>query len=300
MTALVAFEAAARHQSFKRAAEELFVTPGAISHQVKALETELGVKLFSRLPQRLELTVAGRAYFAVARDALDRVAFGTDELLKRQSSGILTVSTSPNFASKWLVHRLGRFTEEFSDIDLRLSATKRHVDFARDDVDLAIRHGDGSEQGLSMVKLYQEQLFPVCSPDLLRGRRPLNKIENIKHHPLLHLETRSNWSKWFSIAGVEDVDQSKGLIFDEANLVIDACVAGQGVGLARTGLAAQDLLAGRLVRPFDIALPVDYAYWIVCPIASEKLPKIQIFRDWLLAEAANETRLLDQLGHCKA
>ena len=169
LNALKAFEAAARHESFTRAAEELCVTQGAVSHQVKALEAELGIKLFNRERQRLVITEAGREYLIVVRDAFDRIAVGTERLVQRQSSGVLTVSTSPDFAAKWLVHRLGRFAEAHPDIDLRISATLHHVDFAREDVDLAVRHGDGNWPGLDVVRLSTEQLFPVWSPKLWRG-----------------------------------------------------------------------------------------------------------------------------------
>ena len=288
MNALVAFEAAARHESFTRAAEELCVSQGAVSHQVKALEAELGIKLFVRKPQRLSLTVAGSDYYGVAREALDRIAAGTDQLLKRQNSGVLTVSTSPNFASKWLVHRLGRFTDSFPQIDLRLSATKRHIDFTKDDIDVAIRHGDGSEQGLSLTRLYSEQLFPICSRKLMQGRNSLRDIKNLAHHKLLHLDNRQDWSKWLAIADMEELDLSRGPIFDQASMVIDAAVAGQGVGLARTGLAVHDILNGHLVRPFELSLNVSYAYWIVCPNPTANLPKIEIFRNWLLSEAKED------------
>src|SRR5438876_6612537 len=171
LNALKAFEAAARHVSFTRAAEELCVTQGAVSHQVKALEDELGIKLFNRERQRLVITEAGREYLVVVRDALDRIALGTERLVQRQSSGLLTISTSPDFAAKWLVHRLGRFTKAHPDIELRISATMHHVDFAREEVDLAVRHGDGSWTGLHVERLCVEELFPVCSPKLLAGRR---------------------------------------------------------------------------------------------------------------------------------
>src|SRR5262249_47833040 len=153
LNAVRAFEAAARHESFTQAAQELCVTQGAVSHQVKALEVELGIKLFNRERQRLVITDAGRQYLSVVRDALDRIAIGTERLQQRQSSGVLTVSTSPDFAAKWLVHRLGRFAEAYPDIDLRVSATLHHVDFAREDVDLAVRHGDGHWAGLDVVRL---------------------------------------------------------------------------------------------------------------------------------------------------
>ena len=176
LNALKAFEAAARHESFTRAAEELCVTQGAVSHQVKALEAELAIKLFNRERQRLIITEAGRDYLNVVRDALDRIAVGTERLVQRQSTGVLTVSTSPDFAAKWLVHRLGHFAEAHAGIDLRVSATLHHVDFAREEVDLAVRHGDGNWPGLDTVRLSAEQLFAVCSPKLLSGRRRLGKI----------------------------------------------------------------------------------------------------------------------------
>ena len=295
MNALKVFEAAARHESFTRAADELCVTQGAVSHQVKALENELGLKLFSRYPQRLELTGAGRDYLIVVRDALDRIAEGTDRLLQRQNSGVLTVSTSPNFAAKWLVHRLSRFAEDCPEIDLRVSASTKHIDFAREDVDVAIRHSDGTPTGLAMTRLCAEELFPVCSPALLRGPHPLREPSDLAHHPLVHLDSRQDWSKWLDVAGVDHIDLSRGPVLNKASMVIDAAVDGKWVALARTGLAAHDLINGRLVRPFALALPVSYAYWIVCPKATEQLPKIITFRNWLLAEAAKDARALEDL-----
>src|SRR5215469_5506258 len=171
LNALKVFEAAARHESFTRAAEELCVTQGAVSQQVKALEAGLGIKLFNRERQRLIITEAGRDYLAVVRDALDRIAVGTERLLQRQSAGVLTVSTSPDFAAKWLVHRLGHFAEAHAGIDLRVSATLQHVDLAREQVDVAVRHGEGNWPGLDTIRLSAEHLFVVCSPKLLTGGR---------------------------------------------------------------------------------------------------------------------------------
>src|SRR6185312_11733495 len=191
LNALRAFEAAARHESFTRAAAELFVTQGAVSHQVKALETQLGVRLFNREPQGLVLTEAGKDYLAAVRDGFDRIALGTERLLQRQNAGVLTVSTSPDFAAKWLVHRLGHCAEAQREIDLRVSATLHHVDFAREEVDLAVRHGEGNWPGLDTVRLSAEQLFAVCSPKLISGRRRLNKPADILNFPLLHLDSRA-------------------------------------------------------------------------------------------------------------
>jgi LysR family glycine cleavage system transcriptional activator len=296
LNALKAFEAAARHESFTQAAEELFVTQGAVSHQVKALELELGIKLFNRERQRLIITEAGREYLTILRDAFDRIAVGTERLLQRQSSGALTVSTSPDFAAKWLVSRLGRFAEEHPSIDLRVSATLHHVDFAREDVDLAVRHGDGNWPGLDVVRLSAEQLFPVCSPKLMAGRHRLTKPADVLKFPLIYVDDRRDWTKWLEAAGVQGAELSHGPVLNRVSMAIDAAIDGQGIVLARTTLAAADLINGRLIRPFAAELRLSKTYWIICPKATTTLPKIVIFRDWLLAEAADDMRRLKKLG----
>ncbi|MGV7219022.1 transcriptional regulator GcvA [Bradyrhizobium sp. UFLA05-112] len=295
LNALKAFEAAARHESFTRAAAELCVTQGAVSHQVKALETELAIKLFNRERQRLIITEAGRDYLAVVRDALDRIAAGTERLLQRQNAGVLTVSTSPDFAAKWLVHRLGHFAEAHSGIDLRVSATMHHVDFAREEVDLAVRHGDGNWPGLDAVRLCTERLFAVCSPKLLSGRRRINGVADILKFPLIHLDSRSDWTNWLRGVGIDDASVIHGPVLNRASMVIDAAINGQGIALARTTLSAWDLINGRLALAFPESVPVSKTYWIVCPKASSALPKIVTFRDWLLAEASSDLRQLKSL-----
>jgi LysR family glycine cleavage system transcriptional activator len=295
LNALKSFEAAARHESFTRAAEELCVTQGAVSHQVKALEAELGVKLFNRERQRLLITEAGSEYLVLIRDALDRIAIGTERLVQRQSSGILTVSTSPDFAAKWLIHRLGRFADVHPDIDLRISATMHHVDFAREDVDIAVRHGEGTWAGFSVARLCDEQLFAICSPKLLSGRNRISQPSDVLKFPLLHLDDRKDWLRWLEAAGVDSVELSHGPVLNRASMIIDAAVDGQGVALARTLLAAWDLINGRLVRPFDVSLRLSKTYWIVCPKATSTIPKITMFREWLLAEAADDLNRLDAL-----
>jgi LysR family glycine cleavage system transcriptional activator len=295
LNALKSFEAAARHESFTQAALELCVTQGAVSHQVKALEAELGVKLFNRGRQRLAITQAGREYLAVVRDAFDRIALGTERLLQRQNSGVLTVSTSPDFAAKWLVNRLGRFAEAHPEIDLRIAAQMHHVDFAREDVDLAVRHGDGNWPGLAAVSLCPEELFAVCSPTLLAGNHGVGSPAEILKFPLLHYNDRNDWSKWLAAADLAECQAIHGPVFNHASMLIDAAVNGQGVALARTSLAAWDLLNRRLVRLLLITLPVSRLYWIVCPQAAAVLPKIVTFREWLRAEAAADLRLLSTM-----
>ena len=297
LNALRTFDAAARHESFTRAAEELSVTQGAVSQQVKALEAALGVRLFTRTHQKLMLTESGRQYQAVVRDALDRIAFGTEQLVRRDASNVLTVSTSPDFAAKWLVHRLGKFAQSHGDIDLRVSAAMHQVDFTKEEVDLAVRHGDGHWPGLDATRLCEaEQLFPVCSPRLLPVRRGRAKPSDLLKLPLLHLDSRKDWARWLAAAAIADPAPRHGPVLNRASMLIDAAVDGQGVALARTTLAAWDLINGRLVRPFSVSLPLSKSYWIVCPAAASATPKIASFRDWLKAEAADDRRRIGLLA----
>lgn len=289
LNALRAFEAAARSESFTRAAEELNVTQGAVSHQVKALEESLGLKLFTRERQKLVITDAGRDYLAVVRDAFDRIAVGTQRLVQRRSAGVLTVSTSPDFAAKWLVHRLGRFAEKHPDIDLRVSATLHQIDFAREDVDLVVRHGDGNWPDLEAERLCTERLFPVCSPKLLSGRNRITKAADLLKFPLLRLAEQSAWPRWFKAAGVSNAD-ARGPVLNSASMLIDAALDGQGIALARTTLAAWDLIHGRLVQPINVSLPLPNAYWVASPKATSATSKVVTFRRWVLAEAADDIR----------
>lgn len=293
LNALLAFEAAARHLSFTEAAEELYVTQAAISHQVKALEEHLGVKLFRRLNRALRLTDEGQAYLPAVREALDRLNEATARLRASDVRGTLTVSVLPSFAARWLVPRLGRFREIHPEIDVRVAPTAELVDFARTDVDVGIRYGRGQYPGLKADRLLEEEIFPVCSPALLTGPSPLRQPQDLCHYTLLHDERHDGWRAWLLAAGVEGVDPTRGPIFTDSGMLIQAAVAGQGVALGRQALAAADLRAGRLVRIFDLNLPTEFAYYFVCPEATADWPKIRAFREWLLAEAHRE--MADQL-----
>jgi LysR family transcriptional regulator, glycine cleavage system transcriptional activator len=231
----------------------------------------------------------------VIRDALDQIAVGTERLLQRQGSGVLTVSTSPDFAAKWLVNRLSRFADKHPDVDLRVSATTHYVDFAREDVDIAIRHGNGNWPGLHVERLYSERLFPVCNLKLVAGRNRITKAADLLKFPLLRLEDAKNWTRLFEAAGVK-ASVGPGPVLNRASMLIDAAIDGQGIALARTALAAWDLINGRLVRPVDVSLRMANTYWIVCPKAASNVPKIATFRDWVLAEAAEDTRRLKALA----
>jgi LysR family transcriptional regulator, glycine cleavage system transcriptional activator len=286
LAALRAFEAAARHLSFTRAAGELHVTQTAISHQIRALEELLGVKLFRRLPRGLVLTDEAQRYLPAIRDAFDRIDAATEQLAAVRASGALTVSVVPSFAAKWLVPRLGSFRAAHPDIDLRISTASHLVDFAREDVDVGIRMGRGSYPGLRVDRLFGEALTPVCAPALLEGPHPLRQPEDLAHQILLHEDDHTGWQLWLEIAGVASVDARRGPIFTDGAIVVQAAAEGQGVALARRALAAGDLAAGRLVQPFDVSIPYDLAYYLVCPEATADRPKVQRFREWLLAEAA--------------
>ncbi len=258
LNALRAFEVAARSENFTRAAEELGVSQAAISQQVKSLEATLGLKLFARDGKRLAITDAGKQYLTVVRDALERIAVGTDRLLQKSPASILTISTSPDFGAKWLVHRLGRFAVAHPKIDLRVSTTNKKVDLIAEHVDLAIRHGDGHWPGLDAVALCQERLVAVCSPKFLSGNR-ITRASDLLGLPLLRLDGWSTWSRWFEAAG-NSAPPRRGPVLNQASMLIDAAVEGQGVALARTTLAAWDLLHGRLVVPIDVALPLENTY----------------------------------------
>lgn len=283
-TALRAFESAARLLNFTQTAAELNLTQGAVSHQIHALENLLSARLFERQARGLTLTEAGRRYLPYAREALERLAAGAAALGAGGRSQVLTVTLSPNFASKWLVPRLGDFLAAHPTLDLRISASRRHVDFAVDDIDLAVRHGVGDWPHLHVTRLCPEWVFPVCSPGYLAAH-PIAVPADLAAASLLHDREREHWRQWLAAFGVP-LEQPQGPVFSDTSLAIDAAVSGQGVALARSALAALDLAQGRLVRPLAEALPAPFAYWIVCPRGSAERPLIRLFRDWLLQQAA--------------
>ena len=282
---LRAFEAAARHMSFTKATEELFVTQAAISHQVKALEDWLQTPLFRRMNRTLELTEAGRMLLPAARDAFDGISQTLSRMRRLDEAGTLTVSTLSSFAAKWLLPRLPRFQSGHPDIDERLSTSRALVDFTRDDIDIAIRFGLGSWPSVVAERLFGEDIFPVCSPALIGEAGKLSDPNQLATFTLLHDNYQIQWPMWLNAAGATAVDPARGPRFNDSELVIQAAIAGHGVALARSVLVADDLAAGRLVRPFKQSLPVDFAYWVVAPAHHLERPKIRAFRDWAVAEA---------------
>ena len=285
LNALRAFEAAARHLSFTKAAEELSVTQAAISHQVKGLEDRLGVALFRRQNRALMLTEMGQAYLPALKDAFDAIDAATARLVARDRSGVVTFTCLPSFAATWLVRRLGRFRAQHPDLDVRLLTNERLVDFAREDVDIGVRYGRGHWPGLAKERLLTEDMFPVCAPALLKGPKPLKKPADLKHHTLLHDDMEMDWQRWLVAAGVKGVDPNRGLQFSSSSMLLQAAADGQGVAMGRSALAAGYLAEGRLVRPFELKLHSDAAYYIIYPTAYAQRPKVKAFRDFLMAEA---------------
>jgi len=287
LNALRDFEAAARHLSFTKAAEELHVTHGAVSRQVKSLEDYLGLPLFRRLNRALRLTDEGQAYARSVRELLDSLAEATRRLRTPRETGGLTVSTTYSFTSGWLVPRLGRFRALHPDIDVRLQANDQVVEFARDNVDLAIRYGRGNYPGLAAERLMGDDYTPVSNPALLKGKHPLRKPADLKYHVLLHEEGNEvDWRIWLMAAGVQGVDATRGPVFSHSTMAIQAAIRGEGVALGRTALIEEELASGQLVRLFDLRLDAVMAYYIVCPPRALERPKVRAFRDWLLEEAS--------------
>lgn len=284
MNALRVFESAARHLSFTKAADELFVTQGAVSHQIKSLEDFLGQNLFTRRGRRLLLTETGQMYLLPVRKALDEIRYATQQLKQQDSQGVLTVAVLPSFAARWLVPRLGRFRQQHPDIDIRLAPSAEVVDFSQSDVDVGIRYGRGHYPGLKVYRLMNEDIFPVCSPDLLQGPHPLECPADLVHFHLLHDDVHVDWRTWLLAADVEGIDAERGTVLDDSAMVIQAALTGQGVAMARSVLVEDELQAGRLIRPFKLSLPAEFAYYFVCPEQTVDRPKVVAFRDWVFAE----------------
>jgi len=285
------FDAAAKTLSFTRAADELFVTQAAVSHQVKALEEFLDVTLFIRKNRRLHLSEEGQAYWPVIRKIFEQLADATAQLKSSGATGPLTVAVAPSFAVTWLVPRLSQFNELYPEIDVRMKADDDLADFVRDDVDMQIFYGNQHlySDDLYAECLLEEKLSPVCSPDLLQGRRrPLETPDDLRYHTLLHDESIDDWKNWLKLAGVKGVNLNTGTIFSHSNLVLQAARYGQGIAIGHSVLAQSDIEMGRLVKLFDFELVGQSSYDIVCPQNWAEKPKIKAFREWLLETVESE------------
>ncbi len=284
LNGLRAFEAAARHLSFTSAAQELNVTQTAISHQIRRLEDELGVKLFVRQSRSLALTPQAADYLPGIRAAFQDLRTATDRLLRKGQDRVLTVSTVASFAAKWLLPRLTGFQEQHPDIEVRITTSVDLVDFRRDDVDAAIRYGRGQWPGLQAEWLMADQLFPVCSPALLTGDNGLKRPEDLARFTLLHNSVNGDdWRLWLAAAGLPAaIARGRGLTFDLAFMTLQAAIDGIGVAIGHTSFVQDDIAKGRLVAPFDMTLPAEAGYYFVAPPDKIAAPKVEAFRTWLI------------------
>jgi LysR family transcriptional regulator, glycine cleavage system transcriptional activator len=287
LNALRAFEAVARLGSMKDAAEELAVTPGAVSQQIALLEDRIGTTLFRRLTRSLELTEAGRTYFSPVRAAFRQIEEATRRVTALSEGRVLTVSAPPAFAASWLVPRLGDFHASHPEIDLRIVTSRVLADFEADGIDVAIRHGLGRWKGLRADRIAAVRLIPVCSKALLRGRPRPTRAKDLAALPLLHDAQRRDWALWFQAHGVHPIPKETliGPSLDDQMLLIQAAASGQGVALATEVLARPELARRSLVRAIDLDWPQEFAYWLVYPDANADQPKIAAFRQWLSTQS---------------
>lgn len=296
LNALRAFEVAARHLSFRKAAEELHVTPAAISQQIRLLEDRLDCRLFHRLTRSISLTKEGVRLAPAITEAFGHITVAVAELRRGVAGGPLTVSVLPSFAVKWLIPRLARFRERHPEIDVRIAAEDRISDFVTDDVDIAVRFGSGNYPGFYSNGFLTDEVFPVCSPALLPDARRLQSLEELVRLPLLHdrvTGTGEDWTSWLGNNGFQGRVPPGGMTFSQQDMVLQAAIASQGVALTRTHLVIDDLEAGRLVRPVPHAVQAESAYYLVCPQVALEMPKVVAFRDWVLDEAAKIRTLIE-------
>lgn len=279
LATLRAFEAAGRHASFVRAAEELSITPAAVSQQVRALEGHLGVLLFVRRARGVELTSAGAEYARALGSLLDQLALATERVRRPEQPRRLTIATTPSFAAHWLMPRLAGFLELHPEWDVRLSTSNTIAEFARQDIDVAVRYGAGVWPGLRAQLLLTAELFPVCSPAFHQGARALRVPADLRPRTLLRLP-KDEWPKWLEAAGLGD-RQAEGPQFSDAGLLTQAAVAGQGVALGQSVLVADELAAGRLIEPFALRIPSGMSYYLVAPSETFQSPKVTAFHGWL-------------------
>jgi len=305
LNALIAFEAAARHLSFAKAAAELNVTPAAISQQIRSLEEQLGVRLFHRRTRGLALTSAAESGLPALQEGFEKLTSGVGQLRGETRQNALNVWAAPSFAAKWLVPRLQRFAAAHPEITICITASGDLMDrsgdpsalpasaFREHDIDVAIRFGKGRYPGCRVEKLMSAAAVPLCSPALLRdGPHPLKRPDDLRFHTLLHDDTpyegRPDWASWLAAAGVHDIDSNRGIHFNHVSLALEAAADSQGVVLSIGQLASNDLASGRLVIPFETRVPLDYAYHVISLDDSPNVANVDAFRAWVAAEAAGQ------------
>lgn len=293
LNALKAFESAARHLSVKLAAEELCVTPGAVSQMLKTLELHLGTKLFERVPRGIYLTDAGRDYLPSIRNAFRQIAEASRRVAASNDAGVLTVSVTPFFASAWLVPRMASFQDAHPEIDLQIVAGNALVDFSRSGVDVAVRHGLGRYPGLRSDRVVTVEMVVVAAPLLVARRGRPQSPADLADWPQVHDAERKGWSLWFQSNGIAEVRAPRGPSFDDSGLLLKAVLSGQGTGLLPAAMVANEIRDGALIQLLETAQMEEFAYYLVCPDNRQQLPKIAAFREWILGPLA-QTALTDR------
>lgn len=284
-TALRSFEASARHLSFTRAARELFVTQSAVSHQVRGLEDELGVRLFLRLPRQLRLTESGEALFLVLRDSFDRIGDTVRDLKIGNVADPLRISLTSYFAARWLTRRLGNFSAIHPEVEMQLHLINGDVDFKRMDLDFAIVWGSGDWPELEAELLMPIEITVVCSPDILASGPPLKTVADLQHYRLLHETGLALWNTWFSAIGAMDINPERNLVMDDPNVLHQAAIEGQGIALGARALLDDEISRGLLVQPFEQSVELG-GYYIVHAPGARARPNVSAFIDWLIQEAS--------------
>jgi len=284
LAALRAFEAAARHENFSRAAEEVHLTHGAISHQIRALEDELGMQLFQRHGKRIAITPEGQRFAAVVRKSLGDIAAAATELRDSTRVRRLVITAVPSLAARWLAGRMGRFIDRHPDIEVTMQTTTELVDLTRGQADVAVRFGSGSYPGVKSEMLIGDYLYPVVSPHFRGGNLPRTP-QDLTPDILLRSDSNEPWTAWFHAAGVDLPEPGGGVVFDDSSMLLRSAAAGHGVAIARHLIAMPEIADGDLVRLFDIAVRCRYSYYIVYTERAFAKPQVRAFRDWLVAEA---------------
>lgn len=287
LNTLRAFEAAARYESFNRAAQTLHITPSAVSHQIRQLEEDLGSELFERLPRRVRLNAIGRRFLVPVREALGQLASAAEQIRQPEESNLLTLSCTPSFLVGWLVPRLSDFHHAYPDLEVRLDTSPQLVDLHASDVDACVRYAPSAQEfpDLEAHWLFGEELVPICSPAMVGEGGILQTPEDLKRVTLMHSFHRAGqWRNWLRAAGIEGVDTEQGPRFSTDSIAVEAAASGLGVALASRIVVAKQLAEGRVVIPFDVGFCHDYGYFLVYPPAAAGERRIAAFRDWILQE----------------
>ncbi len=294
LSALRAFEAAARHLSFKAAAEELAVTPAAISFQIKSLEALVDVDLFVRKPRRVELTNAGKSLFASVESALDEIATAIDRLAARPQLKTVTLGANALLAERWLCPRLAKFWQAHPEVGMRVNHNSTTVDLRAQSVDMCILWGEGNWPDLEQEILLSASITPVCSPELMQYQGLLECPTQLAHAPLIHCGSFEDWEQWLRAAGSKGVDTASGIVTDDPTEALQSAIDGRGIAMGHVLLVEEDIKAGRLIQPFDLTVAASQAFHLVYAKSALTRPELRMAFDWLIAESRNDQAIAAQ------